>query len=412
MILIIAVFLLILGIAFFQSTQGFYSSLIMAVLTLCCALAAFNYYEPVADAVLLTRQPATAYAITLVALFFLPLLVLRLLFDRFVGNNVLVGVWADRIAGGAMGLFTGMICAGVLTIGMQMLPWGPTVMGYQPFDDSLKRNSALAPLYPDEFTLGLVNMLSGGAMSNPDDSGKPHTFSQNHPDLLLESFCFRNMGKGYVKDPDTNKDILVNLNGNLDIVPGTMTAEAYQPDICTDEKKWDELVAGRQMGLLTPSPDNMQPPMYPLMSDEANRNSKLLIIRCNLSNESGVTEEDGRVRLAATQFRLVTKSGQQYYPVGYLTHLRKTAAEYKQRNDPKEWMLFTPPFPTESRDKLPQIGRLAIVRENKGGIIVDWVYRIPADQKPDFVQFRWADVAKINVVHDKMPDGTKALNRK
>ena len=38
MLLVVIVTLLVLGVAFYQAVQGWFSSLIMAVLTICCAL--------------------------------------------------------------------------------------------------------------------------------------------------------------------------------------------------------------------------------------------------------------------------------------------------------------------------------------------------------------------------------------
>ena len=43
MVLIIAAFLLVAGIAFYQAVQGMFSALIMAVLTILCAAVAFEF---------------------------------------------------------------------------------------------------------------------------------------------------------------------------------------------------------------------------------------------------------------------------------------------------------------------------------------------------------------------------------
>ena len=124
MILSIIVTILVLAVAFYQVIQGLFSSLIMTILAILCALLAFSSYEPMAAAILYTRQAATADAIALVALFILPLLGLRILTDKLISGNVVFGPWADRIGGGALGLVTGMIMIGVFMVAFQMLPGG------------------------------------------------------------------------------------------------------------------------------------------------------------------------------------------------------------------------------------------------------------------------------------------------
>ena len=185
MVLIVVALLLILGIAFFQVIQGLFSSLIMAILTILCAAAAFTYYEPLAQ-LLYTRQPAHADAVSLIALLVIPLLVLRFVFDRFLGGNVVFGMWTNRIGGGLLGLLTGMVLVGVLAVAVQLLPFGASVMTYKPFDGSLHRQSRLYPFCPDEFTLGLMKRLSAGSLKSRRQLGK------THDNLLLDAFAVRN----------------------------------------------------------------------------------------------------------------------------------------------------------------------------------------------------------------------------
>ena len=56
MILIVITALFVLGIALFQAVQGLFSALIMSILTILCAVLAFNFYEPLAEAVSLRRR--------------------------------------------------------------------------------------------------------------------------------------------------------------------------------------------------------------------------------------------------------------------------------------------------------------------------------------------------------------------
>ena len=145
MVIIILATVMVLGIAFYQVIQGLFSALIMTILTVLCAAVAMGYYEPLASAVLYTRQAETADAVALIALFVLPLLGLRMLVDRLIPGNVVFGRWADRIGGGVLGIFSGLIITGVLMVALQMLPFGASVLGYTPFDDALQRDQSLAP---------------------------------------------------------------------------------------------------------------------------------------------------------------------------------------------------------------------------------------------------------------------------
>ena len=186
MVAILLVLALVLGIAFFQVVQGLFSALIMTILSVICAIAALNFYEPLAEALLYNRQPAYAEAISLVALFVIPLLALRVLFDKFISGNVVMGMWADRIGGGILGLISGMVIVGILTIAAQMLPFKPAILYYTPFDSSLQRISGLHFFYPDEFTVGMAKKFSTGSLKYSQK------FATVHDDLLLETYCTRN----------------------------------------------------------------------------------------------------------------------------------------------------------------------------------------------------------------------------
>ncbi|KKM60040.1 hypothetical protein LCGC14_1545890, partial [marine sediment metagenome] len=185
MVLIIVSILLVLGIAYFQSTQGLFNALIMAILSALCAAIAMGWYEPTAVALLYDKHMAYAEALCLVALFVVPLVVLRVLFDALIRGNVVFHVWVDRIGGGAAGLIVGIICVGIFMLAAQMLPWGPSILGYKPFKEDLSRNQRLHPFYPDEFVVDFGEAMSRGALSGAAD------FRRSHDNLLRELFCAR-----------------------------------------------------------------------------------------------------------------------------------------------------------------------------------------------------------------------------
>ena len=377
MVLIIAAAILVLAIAFFQVLQGIFSALIMAILAVLCAALSFAVYPLVAE-LLYTTQPAHADALAIIATFILPLLALRILIDRFIPGNVVLGVWADRVAGGILGILTGIIVVGMLTISVQMLPFGESVLTYKPFNSSLQRDSALAPFYCDELVVGMMKKLSAGSLS----AGKP--WGKTHQDILLEAHCGRNTAGKL---------------GRVDALPDSLkSVEFYNaPD-------------------LRLAPWRKDIPTNPMLGDS--EMDKDIIVRCDVDasarDEAGQGDPKQRWRLPGTHFRLVTKTGESHYPIAYLTHEQGIGGG---------WAAHPAPVVKESEERGPRQSELAaliVVRpasKEMKSLIVDWVYRIPADQDPRYVVFRrvarQAPSAKGDFTdrRNRMPPGSSALDR-
>jgi len=382
MALIVFSAILILAIAFFQIVQGLFGALVMAVLTILSALLAFAVYPPLAE-LLYGAQPAYADAVALMASFIIPLLCLRVLADRFIPANVVLGVWPDRICGGLLGLLVGMVITGVLAVAAQLLPFGPVVMTYRPFDDTLRRTSALAPFYCDEFVLGSVKALSAGSLSalSSGSSGADRQFGRLHDDLLLEAYCARNTAEKFGRTEAP--------------VDSLKRVEFYNaPD--TRLAAWrDDVPRNHLLG--------------PAVID------KMLIVRCQI-DYSARDEADGqdvvqRWRLPATHFRLVSKTGASYYPLAYLTYDSDGwAAHPAAKSEPGP----------DGLEAAAQIGKLIVIRpvERDQSLIVDWVYRVPIDEEPRYVVFRRLSRAAPGDKQDHtdqpnlMPPNADALNRK
>ena len=192
---------LILCIAFFQGLQGLFSAVIMTTLTILCAALAMGTFENLYFGFLIDRMPQHGEAVAMMSIFVLSLLVLRTLFDNLVKGNMVFPVWVDRIAGGALGLVTGLIIVGMLQLTFQLLPFDETFLGFNRFPPQTKtRNKVVddekelkrikpedlvwqrASLLwsPDEFVVGVVERLSGGALS-----GRTR-FEGVHPDFTAE----------------------------------------------------------------------------------------------------------------------------------------------------------------------------------------------------------------------------------
>jgi len=321
MILIGVAWLLIVAIALYQSLHGMFSALIMAVLTTICAVFALGTYEWLGPAFLYASQPAYADALSLTLHFVLPLLALRIAFDKFVPDNAPLGARSvDRAVGGVLGLYAGVVMVGVLVIILQMLPWGAGVFGYTPYDSSLQRNDRV---YCDEFALGLFKASAGLASSN--------SFTKVHDDLLLELFCARNTS---------------GLNGRVDTPPTALAiTEACKPT----ESAW------KRVG------DYAKLPKYPGLEDEK---TDIVVIKATVSNKvRSDRKEDGWYRLPATHFRIVTGAGRSFYPLGYL------------KDSGKKWDLI----PAKMTDGKVHMTALRVLREFKTEAYqeIAWVYRVP-----------------------------------
>lgn len=187
---------LFLVVALRAGTQGFFSSFIMAVLTICCVAAAFGTYEWVGTRWVEPIWPLNRdyiLPVSLGAIFGVPLLLLRLLFDYAIRRAPLVPGWLDRFGGGFCGLLTAAIMVGTLAICLEMLPFfGGAVLGHSriaitssqtlvnpeqtPPDPNASENELL--LTPDRFMAGLAVVLVDGVFDGNE------SFAQHNPDLV------------------------------------------------------------------------------------------------------------------------------------------------------------------------------------------------------------------------------------
>ncbi len=360
MLAIVLAAVLVLTIVAFQVTQGLFSAMITAVLAVLCAAFALNVYPALGEAFFYDGRFAQyADAVSLLALFVLPLLAVRLGLDLLVRRNIDAGVWGDRIGGGAFGLLAAMVLVGVVLIVMQMLPFGASVLGYRPYDDALRRDARALPFCPDDATLGLARLLSGGMFRT--EGG----LADRTDDLLRDRFCIRNTA---------------GRHGTTFARPDSLTVTgAYAPT--SDKADWLARV-----------------PADPLADDPLA--SRVLIVRARVNeNAAG---EDGWLRLAGTHFRLVCRPPKppadpdaplpakpappqpdphadpvSHYPVGYLADTNGGGKKL---------------VAADVEDEAAQIARLIVEAKPTGkarkAATVYWVYRIGREAVAEELIFR------------------------
>jgi uncharacterized membrane protein required for colicin V production len=364
---------LILGIIFFQGVQGLFSALIMALCTLAVTLVAFTYFEPLAALLYKYVDPRFAQPVCLVLLTFVPLITLRFVLDKFLPGNVVPTVWMDRIAGGAFGVVTALLLTGVWAIAVQMLPWvGGVALGYQAFDDNLGRSGSFLVDAPTSFTLGTVKLMSSGSGLRGTQS-----FASLHDDLAMEMWAAANcdeQGGAPAQKSWRGDEIKIPIIRRNSVKPGCLNIQKVVD--ATKEMLNDKSRLGTRAA------------PWPMDNTALDGRSRVFVARVNVTKDAA--DEDQWWRLRATQFRLVTRDGGSFYPVGYL--LRKGG-----------WSLV---------EDANGIGRLEVNRkfDKEPQLTVDWVYRVPnlpGDQgrEPWFMSFRRIAEAPIGHVADGMPGG-------
>ncbi len=365
MLLQIGSYILLLGIAFYQVTQGLFSALIMAICTIFSALVALNFYEPMADS-FAVHTPAIAEPASLLALFALCLWVLRLGFDLLLRNNVVFGMWGDRIGGGALGLVSGLVIVGMLMLALQMMPWGLSVLGFAPYDRQMQRQSSSLPA---DFTLGLFEMVSDGSLA----AGKP--FEQVHPNLTLELAAARNQVDPHSRTSAPEDAFEVRQAFVFDRFPGSWL------------------------------PDGSDLPPGPTMESTTGAR-RILVVQVEVTEQAREEIDDAKnwYRLPATHFQLTTADGKHHYPVAYLTYHQTQSRpgdynDYKRWREqvakgPGQWKAVLPPT-QEKDDERPSYADLRVERRwwSDGGpdkLPIYWVYVLPAEAKLEeaFLTFR------------------------
>jgi hypothetical protein len=380
MVIIILVALLILGIAFFQVVQGLFSALITAILTVLCAAVALNYHESLAaylfEASGYARDPSLMYAASLIALFVIPLLALRIIFDMTIRGNVVFGPWPDRIGGGVLGLVTGTVMAGILMIAMQMLPTGSGVFGYHPYGPSMERNQSLSPFQPDRFTAGMFGGLSNGSLSGDQ------RWSLVHSDYIREIHAARNtpMQPGRT-DARPGALKIVSLHTLSDAQLAAMGRGAAY----TFNDAWARCVSDRVRG----------------------QTGVAWLFRVEVLVEA---EPDGWVRVPGTHFRLTSDGREDYFPIAYLTYQTVQNRASRSTSGPASAGDWQAVAAMDKDGLLP--GDLSIIREaktlhrgeNEGRLkmTIDLVYRLPEGESPLYMTFR--RVAQASVADIKKTD--------
>src|SRR5438270_4184948 len=118
MLFSILVILAVAAITFVHYLQGFFSATISAILAIFAAILAFSLHEQIAEAFLIKNAiiPTMADAVTLIALFALFYVILRVIFDKAVPGNLQIPAGIDKVGGAVMGIVAAIFATGIFAI--------------------------------------------------------------------------------------------------------------------------------------------------------------------------------------------------------------------------------------------------------------------------------------------------------
>lgn len=158
----------ILAMMAMWATYGFFSAFLHLVIVVVSGVIAFAFWEPIAY-MLLSKSPAYAWGVGLLAPFVVTMIIARVLMDKYCKMNLKFPRLADQIGGSACGGVAGLLSIGMLMLGMGFMPVPPDLMGYQPYRMA---NNTVEPndegglwVKPEQITGGFFNMLSEGSMA-------------------------------------------------------------------------------------------------------------------------------------------------------------------------------------------------------------------------------------------------------
>jgi hypothetical protein len=195
------VLLMLVLITFFQSLQGLFAAMILLVLSVISSIVAFGFYEDLYKGLIAQWLPAEGQAVSLMVLFLVTLLVLRVVLDTAIKGNVLLPLRANQIGGGILGFFCAMVMTGTTVTAIQMLPFDREVLGLARAEAVNGRLVTRGVWFGvDRFALGLAGTILDGSLTGK--TPRSGTFEDVHPDLLADVDARRSAGVPAVSKPN------------------------------------------------------------------------------------------------------------------------------------------------------------------------------------------------------------------
>ena len=350
MIFQILVFLVIVLLAAYLATQGWFSATLSFVCAVFAAILAAAWFEPLSSPINGWR-PDYGHGVIFLLTFFLAFSGLRIAADMIVPENVPLPKWLDWSGGGLMGFLAALVVAGAMVLGIEMMPVGTNLMplagiaGFNRYPEGLRGQRDGLWLNPDGFVEWIADMACGRGLGG----GSKYTFEQAHPDLRQELWGYRERA-GLASQ--------FALRPELFAVTGLWSVD-------NADAAWPAGGGGKE---------------FPADAGRA------IVLRTEF--ERGLGEKisadiDENLRVSASQVRLVaTKNGsgetRQFYPVGTIDH-GPAAKRYVRYVPLGAYGHVVVDYPTTAAPGTDS-GKL--------NAVIEWVFALPEDFTPTFVEVK------------------------
>lgn len=319
MIIDLVVLLFLALMVFLMINEGPFSSVILLFCSLVASIVAMGYYEVAAG--VFAKWPDMARGVAFLLTFFIVLTLTRTIFDFLVRDDVELPPLPAKIVSGVVGFSIGMVVIGTVLIGIQMLPLTSTIAGYNRYPNGMARSSSSIWFDPDGFVESIWDVTSGNSFG-----GSP-SFAMIHPNLLRELYGLR---------------YTVQYAGRKTLAPSLLKVMAAGT------------IPGKDTTLFH------IPPMP---------GKKILVIRTQVDHGSAqpaISSDSGYFRITPSEVRLLTTSGRQYYPVGFL----KDGAVFQK-------LTFNSAIVDDYRH----------VKGHRA-VIQNWIFAVRPSQKPYFIELK------------------------
>ncbi|WP_432799154.1 hypothetical protein [Poriferisphaera sp. WC338] len=327
----------LLAMVYIWGIQGWFSALIHLCCTIAAGTIAFAIWEPLTLNLLIGLKPSIAWSLGLLVPFGVLLIVFRMVIDKLIRKNMQLQQFIGFAGGAACGLASGLLTAGIVVIGLGLLPLGQTMGGYQPFARSggggVIEGEGKLWVPVDNIANKFFATLSSGA------------FAPSFSDVSLSSHR-----------PDLARQVSINR----------LAKDENASTVATPEELMVSSVYERETPVLE------VPPSVGLLLGDAfkNEGNRLLVVDTVWeSNDTvGTFDGDQTFRCSGTQVRLVTK----------------------KKNGTGEMVKLTAPIAFSKPD-----GEMRVFKSLDSNLVqawgsdvrntVGWVFVVPADETPEFL---------------------------
>jgi len=339
----------ILAMAYWWGLQGLFSAFLQLLVIICAGTLAFACWEPMAVGLLMDRMPWFAWGLGLMAPFVLWMVLLRGVLEFLAPRNMYFSDLVNRIGGGVCGLLAGALVAGFILIGIGFLPLPGKILGYQPYVVQNGRvevnpNSGLW-FNVDRAAGRFFSGLSYGAFA---PWGRPgQSLALYAPEITRQAALFR-------MHPDPNATPVAR--------PGTIELTGVH-------------MRDTPVGAMR---ETLAAAMGEAVSQVGHR---VVVVDTRWTTDlPGTFDEDGTLRVAPTQVRLVAWTGSP----GRRRAVLHEPAGFSEEVFGSEQRLFRP-VTGDLASMVP--GDAMLVTANQE-VVAGWVFVIPEDQEPRFLLAR------------------------